>query len=104
MFNKHEITRNACHVFFGLVFVELEYALHLDFHEPQDVVFGDFADHLGIPWGEAFVNPCAGFVHALGVLKLLVFIDALLDEYLFETHEMELFEEFALAYLAFLTQ
>ena len=66
-----------------LVFVELQDARHLDVHQPQYVVLGDFAYHLRIIRREAFVDVCAGGVHVFGLFERLVLVDAFLDEYLF---------------------
>ena len=79
-----------------LVFVELQDARHLDVHQPQYVVFGDFAYHLRIIRREAFVDVCAGSVHVFGLFERLVLVDALLDEYLFERGEVQAFLQFPL--------
>ena len=75
---------DAGNVFLGFVFVELQNARHLNFHQTQDVVLGHLAYHLGIPGGEAFVNPLTGGIHRLGIFELLVLVDAFLDEDLFQ--------------------
>ena len=95
---------DAGHQFLGLVLVELQDAGHLYLHEAQDVVLGNLAHHLGIPWRQALVNPFAGLVHGLGILELLVLIDALLYEYLFQRGEVQLLQQLALADKPFLAQ
>ena len=95
---------DACHKFLGLILVELQDACHLYLHQAQDVVLGHLTHHLRIPRCQALVNPFACLVHGLGILKLLVLIDAFLYEYLFQRSEMQLFQQFALADKSFLTQ
>ena len=90
------------HQLVGFVFVEFQDALHLDFHQAQDVVLCHLSDHLRIVWREPFVYMCACSVHVGSVLEFLVLIYALLDEYLFERREVQLFEQLRLAYLEFL--
>ena len=88
----------------GLVLVEFEDALHLDFHEAEDVVLGHLADKLGIIGGETLIDILAGGIHIRCVLKGFSLVDALLDEDFLQRGKMELFEQFALAYLQFLPQ
>ena len=88
----------------GLVLVELQYACHLDVHEAQDVVLCNLAYHLRIERRQPVVDVLACCVHVGSLLKLAVFVDALLDEYLFERREVELLEQLMLAYLELLAQ
>ena len=88
---------DAGDILLGLILVELQDAGHLYLHQAQDVVLRHLANHLWVPRGQSFVNPLAGRVHRLGVLELLVFVDALLDEYLFQGGEVQGLQQFALA-------
>ena len=93
---------DAGHQFVGLVLVELEDALHLDFQQPEDVVLGDLAHHLGIERRQSLVDMFADGVDVRRLLELLVLVDALLDEYLLQRGEVQLLQQFALADLQFL--
>ena len=95
---------DACNEFIGLVLVELQYALHLYFHEPQDVFFGYLANHLRIVWCEPVVDMFADGVHVGRVFEFLVFVDALLDEDFLQRVEMQLFQEFSLPDFQFTAQ
>ena len=95
---------DACHEFVGLVLIKLQYALHLDFEEFEDVVLGHLAHELRIIGSESLVDMLAHCIHVGGLFKLAVLVYPLLDEYLFERSEMILFEQFRLAYLEFLAQ
>ena len=81
----------------GLVLVELQDAGHLDFHQAQDVFLRYLAYHLGVPWGESFVDPQTGLVHRLGILELSVLVDALLDEDTLQRGEVQALHQLALA-------
>ena len=95
---------DACYVLLGLVLVELQDARHLDFHESQDVLLCHLPYELGVVGREAFVDMLAGCIHRGGILELLVLVDALLDEYLFQTGKVQLFQQFSAPYEAFLAQ
>ena len=64
----------------GFVAVELDNALHLDFHQAQDVVAGYGAVELWLEGLQALVDVSNGGVLVLGLLVATILIDALLDE------------------------
>ena len=72
----------AGHEFFGLVLIELQDALHLDFQQFKDVILGHLTDKGGVVGCQPFVDMLADGVDGGGLFEFLVFIDALLDEYL----------------------
>ena len=78
---------DACHEFVGFVLGELCYALHLDFEQAQDVFFAHFTHEEVVERGETFVNMLTYTVHACGILKFLILVDAFLDEDFFEGDE-----------------
>ena len=84
-------------VLLRLVLVELEDARHTNLHQAQDVLLRHLAHHLRIPGRQTLVDPLAGFVHRLGLLKLTVLVDALLDEDLLQGSEMQLLRKLSLA-------
>ena len=88
----------------GLVLAEFQDALHLDFHQSQDVVLSHFAYHLRVEGRQPFVDIFASCVHRGGILEGLAFVDALLNENLFQRAEVQLFQQFVAAYLQFLAQ
>ena len=88
---------DACHQLVGLVFVEFQDALHLDFHEPQNVVACHLADEAGLEGRDALVDMSHHSVHVFGILELLVLVDTLFDENLLQRGKEELLLEFALA-------
>ena len=98
------LSLDAGREFVGLVLIKLQYALHLDFKEFEDVVLGHLAHKLGVIGSESLVDMLAHCIHVGSLFKLAVFINAFLDKYLFERSKMILFEQFGLAYLEFLTQ
>ena len=75
---------DAGHQLVGFVLVELQDALHLDFQQAQDVILGHLAYHLRIVGGQSLVNVFADAVDVGSLLKLLVLVDAFLDEYLLQ--------------------
>ena len=75
---------DAGDVLVGLVLVELQDALHLDFQQTEDVLLGHFAHKLRIVWSEAVVDVCAGSIHVVRLFELLVLIDAFFDEDFFQ--------------------
>ena len=95
---------DAGDMLFRLVIVELEDAGHLDFHQPQDVVAGDLAHEILFEGGEPAVHMVDGCFHVLGVLKLLVLVDAFLDEDAFQTGKVKRIQQFAFPDEPFLTQ
>ena len=84
-------------VLLRLVLVELEDARHTNLHQAQDVLLRHLAHHLRIPGRQTLVDPLAGFVHRLGLLKLAVLVDTLLDEDLLQRSEMQLLRKLSLA-------
>ena len=64
----------------GLVFVELQDALHLDLEQTQDVVAGNLAHKVFLEGFEALVNMFDDGIERLGVLEFLVFVDSFLNE------------------------
>ena len=95
---------DARHQFVGLVFVELQNALHLDFQEPQNVVAGHFANQVLFERLQSTIDVRHGDVERFRLLKFLVFIDAFLDENALQRGEKVLFFEFVLANFEFLAQ
>ena len=95
---------NARHEFVGLVLIKLQYALHLDFEELEDVVLGHLAHKLRIIRREPLVDMLAYRINVRGLFKLAVLIDAFLDENFLERRKVKLLEQFALTYLQFLPQ
>ena len=95
---------DARHQLVGLVLVELQDALHLDFHQSKDVFASHLSDEAFLEGLDAAVNVSHHSVHILGVLELLVLVDALFDEYFFQRREEELLFKFALADEQFLAQ
>ena len=85
----------------GLIFAEFKYALHLYFHQSHDVVAAQFAYEVGLEGCQSVVDMFHGNVHILGVLKLLVFVNALFDEYFFKRREEKLLQQFVFPYLQF---
>ena len=82
---------DASHEFIGLVLIELQNALHLDFQQLQDVVLRDLANHLRIEGCQALVDV---FTHSIDIGRLFEFfvlIDAFLDEDFLQRAEMQLF-------------
>ena len=95
---------DAGDVLLGLILVELQDAGHLDFHQSEDIVLRHLAHHLGVPGSQTLVNPFAGSIHRLGILELLILIDALFDEDLFQCGKMKGLHQFAPADESFLLQ
>ena len=93
----------ASHQFVGLVLIELQDALHLDFQQFEYVVLRHLTDHLGVVGRQALVDMLADGIDRWSLFEFLVFIDALLDEDLLQRLEMQLLQEFTLADLEFLT-
>ena len=93
---------DAGHQLVGLVFVELQNALHLDFQKAQYVVLGHLAHHLRVVGCQALVDVLADGVNVGSLLELLVLVDALLYEYLFQRLEVQLLQQFVLSYLQLL--
>ena len=90
---------HACHHLLGLVFVELQDALHLDFHQSENVVACHLTYHLWIERLQTLVDVFAGGIHRGGVLKGTALVDALLDEDFLQRGEMQLLEQLAAPYL-----
>ena len=92
------------HQLVGLLFVELQYPLHLYFEQSQQVVARHGAHHLGVVRRKPLVDVLAYGVDVWRFFKLLVLIDALFDEYLFERAEVQLLQQLAPAYLQLAAQ
>ena len=71
---------DASHQLVGLLLVELQDALHLDFQESQDVVFGHLAHQLRIVRCQSVVDMLADGIDGRCLFEFLILIDALLDE------------------------
>ena len=95
---------HTCDEFVGFFLIEFEDAGHLDFHQAEDVVARHFANHLRVEGRQALVDVGAGGLHVFGVLKAAVFVDALLDKYLFERGKVERLHKFAAADFQFAAQ
>ena len=104
VFYLGHLSFDACNELIGLVFVELQDALHFDFHEPQNVIARHFANEFGLKRREFLVDKSNGLIHRVGRFEFLFFIDALLDENAFQTGEKELLEQFATPNLKLLAQ
>ena len=104
VFNLSYFCLDACNEFIGLVFIKLQDTLHLDFHEPENVITRHFTNEIGLERCEFQIDKSNSFVHIRSLFKLLFLIDALLNEYPFETGKEELFEQFAPSNLQFLAQ
>ena len=92
------------HQLVGLVLVELQNALHLDFQEPQNVVAGHFANQVFLERFQTSIDVRHGSVERFGLLEFLVFIDAFLDENALQRREEILLFEFTFANFEFPTQ
>ena len=90
--------------FVGLVLVELQDALHLDFHESQDVVASDVADELLAERLQPLEQMLDNGIHVGRLLELAVLIHAFLDEDALQRGEEQLFLKFTLANLELTTQ
>ena len=91
------------HQLFGLVLVEFQDALHLDFQQFEDVVLGHFTDKRGVVGRQSLVDMLADLVHVGGLFEFLVLIDAFLDEDLLQRLEVQLFQELTFADFELLT-
>ena len=91
-------------VFFGLLAVELVDSCHLDILQAQQVIASHFAHEVLLEGFETQVDISEGRIEVLGLLVLLSLVDALLDEDLFERTGHQVFQQFSLADLEFLTQ
>ena len=91
------------HQLVGLVLVEFQDALHLDFQQLQDVVLRYLAHQRGVVGRQAVVDMFADGIDGGRLFKFLILIDPLLDKDLFKRLEVELFQKFVLADLEFLT-
>ena len=91
------------HELVGLVLVELQDALHLDLEQLQDIVLRHLTHEGGVVGRQSFVNMFADLVDVGCLLEFLVLIDAFLDKDFLQRLEVELFEQFVLADLEFLT-
>ena len=79
------------HELVGLVLIEFQDALHLDFEQFQDIVLSYLADKLWVIRCESLVDMFANGIYVRCLFKFLVFIDTLLDEDTLQTLEVQLF-------------
>ena len=98
------LSLDARHKLVGLVLVELQDTLHLDFEELEDVILSHLAHKLRIIRSEPLVDMLTDGIHVRSLFELAVLVYAFLNEYLLKRGEVELFEQFALAYLEFLAE
>ena len=78
--NLVDLGFDTCHQLIGLVLIELQDTLHLDFQEFQNVVLRHLADEGGVVGRQTVVDMFADGIDVRCLLKLLVLIDAFLDE------------------------
>ena len=93
---------DAGHQLVGLLLIELQDALHLDFQQAQDIVLSYLTYQLWIERRESVVDMLANLIYVGRLLEFLVLIDTLFDEYLFQRAEMILLQQFVLANLQLL--
>ena len=98
-----DLCLQAGHELVGLVFAELQDALHLDLQQFEDVVLGYFAYQGRVVWGETLVDMLTDGVDRGCLFKLLILVDALFDEDFLQRLEVQLFKEFVFADLEFLS-
>jgi len=79
-----DVRLHAGNQFLCFVGVELEDTSHFYLHQFEDILFGHLTDKCGIIRCQAFVDMLAGCIHVFGLLKFLIFIDTLFDEYLLQ--------------------
>ena len=78
--DARHIGRHTGNEFVGLFFVEFQDARHFDFEQAQNVFLGDLAIKLRVIRRQTLVNMDAGSISRDGLLKGLIFVDALFDE------------------------
>ena len=88
----------------GLVAVEAGDALHAYLHQLQDVVGAHLADEVLLERFEPPVDVRHGLFLRTALLELLVLVNAVFDEYLFERDEEELLPQFRPLYLLLAAQ
>ena len=88
----------------GLVAVELDDALHLDFHESQHVVACNLTVELRLERVESLVDVLNSGVFVLGLLVATILVDALLDEDFLERSKEERLHGFETLNLEFASQ
>ena len=64
----------------GNITVELNYTLHLDFHEAQNVVASDFAVERRLKGSQTAIDVRHGFIDITALLILAVLVDSFFDE------------------------
>ena len=104
IFNLVHLSFDARNELIGLVLVELQDALHFDFHQPQNVIARHFANEFGLKRREFFVDKSNGLIHRVGRFEFLFFIDALLNKDSFQAGKEQLLEQFSTSNLQFLAQ
>ena len=75
-----DLSLQARHEFIGLVLIELQDALHLDFKQFQDVILRHLAHQRGVVWCQALVDMLADLIDIRCLFEFLVLVDTLLDE------------------------
>ena len=80
--------------FVGLVLIELKDALHLDFQQTEQVVTYDLPHKVLLERFQSLIDILEGSIGVLCILEWFTFIDAFLDEYLFQRTEVQLLQEF----------
>ena len=90
---------DAGNEFVSLILIELQYALHLNLHESENIVASNFTHKTWLKRSQLLVNESHSLVHALSLLKAALLIHALLDKNLFERREEELLHKFSATYL-----
>ncbi len=72
------------YVLVGLMGVEFQDTSHLYLEQAFDILYGNFAYHLGFPWFQTQVYMVYRLFLACAFLEFLVFVYALFDEYAFQ--------------------
>ena len=80
VFNLLHLFLHARDHFVGLVFAELQDALHFNLHQSEYVVACHLADELRFERFQSAVDMCHRCIHVLGILEPLILIDALFNE------------------------
>ena len=90
---------DTCHQLVGLVLVELQDTLHLDFQQLEDVILCHLTYQLWVEGCQAFIDILTDGIDGWCLLEFLILIDTFFDKNLFQRTEMQLFHQLALAYL-----
>ena len=84
LIDARHIGRHTGNEFVGLFFVEFQDARHFDLEQAQNVFLGDLAIKLRVIRRQTLVNMDAGSISRNGLLKGLIFVNALFDEDAFQ--------------------